>query len=73
MRKHKVQTVFILIPQLENIIFVLVLNPIILKVHCNTVLHTESRKKRDGESFQATLYLRGSFAEKAMAHFSDPL
>lgn len=44
-----------------------------LKVQYNAVLHTESGKNRDGEYFQATLYLRGSFAEKAMAHFSDPL
>lgn len=46
---------------------------VFLKVHYNTVLHTESGKNRDGESFQATLYLRGSFAEKAMSHCSDPL
>lgn len=35
---------------------------VFFKVQYITVLYTESGKNRDDESFQATLYLRGSFA-----------
>lgn len=74
MKEDKVQTVFILIPQLRNIIFVWSLGLLIFAfLKYNSILHIGSGKNGDGEYSQAILYLRDSFAEKVMAHFSDPL